>query len=204
MNSYLRVLGTLLALLGLPVSAQAQDCQSFTKTPPTGSWAEWRGVKDFMIQAMLGEEMREGKAYIRTELRGGEDKQIMLTIQTLAPKEQLQSPEEMIVKMGRMIPMKVPKESLKKAGPMPVDPSLESCATNMALIGQETITVPAGTFMTFHYKDAKTGNESWLSPQVPFGIVKLRIVGTGESTLFAFGTGAKSAITEAPIDMPRE
>ncbi len=205
MNNHMRVLGLVIIVLGLAATAQAQDCRESSKTPPAGSWAEWRGTRnDFMRKAVLAEETREGKAYLRIEYRGGEDNQTMLTMQILALKEPPQTPEEMIVKMGAMIPMRIPKESLAKAPPVTPDPTQQACTTNMTLLGQETITVPGGTFVTSRFKDTQAGHEFWLSPKVPFGIVKARLAGEPEQTLAAFGTDAKSGITEPPINMPRE
>ncbi|HVH08355.1 MAG TPA: hypothetical protein VM736_01030 [Gemmatimonadales bacterium] len=68
------------------------------------------------------------------------------------------------------------------------------------VVGWESVTVPAGTFRTLHLTTDE-GAEVWASKDVPFGIVKSRGK-QGNMTLSAHGTGAKSSITEKPMEMP--
>jgi hypothetical protein len=68
------------------------------------------------------------------------------------------------------------------------------------VVGWESVTVPAGTVRALHVT-AEDGADVWASSDVPFGLVKLR--GTqGDLALTGHGMGAKSSITEKPLEMP--
>ena len=83
----------------------------------------------------------------------------------------------------------------------PTAAALRDCAS-WTKVGDESVTVPAGTFKTVHYKDTKSSNEVWVSKDVAFGLVKGSFPDkAGEILLVANGTGAKSSITEKPVDM---
>ena len=67
-------------------------------------------------------------------------------------------------------------------------------------MGEESVTVPAGTFKTYHFHNSKYNSDSWISPSVPFAMVRA----TGKNhdiALTATGAGATSSITETPQDM---
>jgi hypothetical protein len=87
-------------------------------------------------------------------------------------------------------------------GRMPRDQIAEACKNaKMTRVGEESITVPAGTFSTVHYRD-ESGNDVWVSESVPFGMVKNKLARGGEIVLSGRGTDAKSQITETPQEMP--
>jgi hypothetical protein len=75
----------------------------------------------------------------------------------------------------------------------------ENCAAAEDL-GKETVEVPAGSFETFHIRNASDEGEIWISLDVPFGMIKA--VGEGTVTLTGYGDGAVSSITEEPQAMP--
>jgi hypothetical protein len=68
-------------------------------------------------------------------------------------------------------------------------------------LGTERVEVAAGTFRARHLE---TGDEQpddlWLSPDIPFGIVKFSDPEGGTMELVRHGTGARSSITEEPVD----
>jgi len=62
--------------------------------------------------------------------------------------------------------------------------------------GWETIAVPAGAVRALHARDA-AGWEAWVSEDVPFGFVKVRMGDGGELVLTGRGTDARSSIVES-------
>jgi hypothetical protein len=77
--------------------------------------------------------------------------------------------------------------------------SAEVCG-RLVTVGRESITVPAGTFSTTHYRDAQSGTDVWIDKGVPFGMVKV-INGTRTMVLSDKGTGGHTAITGTPQEM---
>jgi hypothetical protein len=73
----------------------------------------------------------------------------------------------------------------------------------VALVGPETVTVPAGKFQTQHFRSDKYTSDSWLTLDIPFAIVK-SVGKTYEMALRSHGDGAKSSITEKPQSMGGE
>jgi hypothetical protein len=202
-KSALRAMAVAAPLLGLVALAQAQDCRELTKLPAGGSWAEWRAHVNEIRVAVLPPETRQGKPYVRMETKITESGQVMI-MQGLAPADRLDATEEVIIKQGSQPAMRLPKEMIQVGRELAAkDPSRTTCTAGMKLVGQETVTVPAGTFAAAHFKDEQTGYDVWLSQQVPFGMVKLRLGPDEEILLSAYGTGATSSISETPIEMPR-
>jgi len=66
----------------------------------------------------------------------------------------------------------------------------------------ETVTVPAGTFSATRIALPSLGKDIWLSPGVPFGLVKLADADNNGTILVAYGSDAQSAITEMPQKFP--
>ncbi len=204
MKRALRVLTVAVALLGLVAVAQAQDCRELTKLPAGGSWAEWRTHDNAIRVAVLPPETRQGKPYVRMETKITEGGQVMI-MQGLAPADRLEATEEVIIKQGTQPAMRLPKEMIQVGRELAgKDPSRTTCTAGMKLVGQETVTVPAGTFAAAHFKDEQTGYDVWLSQQVPFGMLKLRLGPDEEILLSAYGAGATSSISETPVEMPRQ
>lgn len=67
---------------------------------------------------------------------------------------------------------------------------------------EETVTVPAGTFSTLRIPLKPLGKDIWISPDVPFGLVKLVDTAGKGTVLHAFGSNAESAVTATPSQLP--
>jgi hypothetical protein len=78
--------------------------------------------------------------------------------------------------------------------------TLQQCA-QMEYVGQESVTVPAGTFTAAVYRDVKTGARVWASDQVPFGFVKSLDARGNGLVLTAYGTDATTRIRGTPQTM---
>lgn len=83
-------------------------------------------------------------------------------------------------------------------GPMA---DIEAQCRTAEVVGQEEVSVPAGTFTTTHLRFPATGGEVWVSADVPFGVVRGDIPGQGTTELKAHGGDATSSITETPISL---
>jgi hypothetical protein len=86
---------------------------------------------------------------------------------------------------------------------MPKDMLSEFCRNaHMTRVGEESITVPAGTFRTIHFHDTEKNSDLWVSSEVPFGLVQTKGTQGGDIVLTGRGTDAKSSITGPIQDMP--
>jgi hypothetical protein len=69
---------------------------------------------------------------------------------------------------------------------------------NAQRVGTESITTPAGTFTCEHWRDTKTGGDSWISDKIsPWGLVKSESK-TDSTVLVQRLTGVKSKISGTP------
>ena len=209
---------TLLTLLALVFGAwpmMAQDpypaCTAFGK-PTVGQWSEYRvaetGGAPLAIRfAIVGRETRQGKPLYWFEFKANTPHGTMVR-QTLIPdfpfeREQVR---DIVMKAGdqparRIDPARL-RQMLDQAkgvrGPTEIDRGLPCRA--VATLGWESVTVPAGTFRGLHVKlrDAQGDTDAWLSPGVPFGMIKIVMGQTREVTLTALGKDAVSSIREKP------
>jgi hypothetical protein len=128
-----------------------------------------------------------------------------MIMQVLVPgyPYEMSSIEDVVIKPGNGPAMRLNAQMMgMMRGRMPKDAIAEACRNNkMARVGEESVTVPAGTFRTVHYRDSGSGNEVWVSESVPFGMVRTRLASGEEIVLKAKGAGATSQITEKPQEM---
>ncbi len=78
---------------------------------------------------------------------------------------------------------------------------LSKVCEGTTLVGEESVTVPAGTFQALHFHNAKYKSDSWVVPDRPFFMVKSKGKDF-ELSLTESGDGAKSSIEETPQEMP--
>lgn len=206
-----------LALGGLALAAQAaaaqgacDDIQRFFQQPPKlGEWADVRmdmqkdqGKKPVLMRvAFVDKEERGGEQMYRMQMtmthKDGK-KQIMQVLTPWGPKAlERDYDTEMVMKMGDQPAMIMPfKAGQKNPGMSDVR---KECA-KLSFVGEESVTVPAGTFKTRHY--AGPDGESWVSPDVPgWRMVKMVTKQGDTMVLTATGRGAQNEITEKPVDM---
>jgi len=205
--STLRALSAGFLLLGLTAGAAPAQCPTgIMAVPPAGSWVEYRMKEGSMRLAILGRETRNGKESIRLEMamtggRGGP-----AIVQMLVPgwPYEMSGVEELIVKAGNQPAMRMNAQMMgMMRGMMPKDAMAEACRNNRTVkVGDETITVPAGTFRTEHYRDPESGVDVWISREVPFALVRVTQKNGEEMVLTGKGSDARSQITETPQEMP--
>ena len=81
------------------------------------------------------------------------------------------------------------------------DPLRMACKE--AAIGvPESVSVPAGTFNTQRIPLAGQAKDIWISPEVPFGVVKIAEQNGKGLKLMEYGSNAESAIDETPQKIP--
>jgi hypothetical protein len=198
-----------LLLAFVPHLSAQDDCLRQVKLPKQGSWAEYQGTyqqKDPLTirYAVIGSEARAGKPLQWVEMRmTGRGKNQNMIYQVLVPGSlaQMDQVEEVVFKPGDKPAMKMNGMMLNM-----IRSQLEKHAFHhqlcrgVTLVGKESVTVPAGKFEAVHFRNSEHAVDSWLSPAVPFSMVK----STGKDfqmELTAKGDGAQSSITETPQEM---
>jgi hypothetical protein len=195
--------------LGAAGPAMAQsNCLDQVKFPEVGRWAEYKAKYQndpYTIRySVIGSEAREGKDLRWVEMQmTGRDKDKNLVYQMLVPGSftEMDQVQEVIFKPGNQPAMKMSGQMLSMVrGQLDKQSFLKNMCAGVSLVGKESVSVPAGKFQTLHFHNTEHAADSWVSPDVPFSMVK----STGkqfEMELAAHGQGAKSSITEKPQEM---
>jgi len=192
-------------------AAQAQNpCAQYVKFPAAGRWAEYRAVfnkKDpsAFRYAVVGVERREGTEYTWFEWKmSGASPDQSFVYQMLLPQSPLQMGQiqEVVMKQGSRPAMKISGMMMSMIrGQMEKSSLFKDLCKDVTLVGSESVTVPAGTFKALHYRSEKNRTDSWVSPDLPFAMVK-SVGENHEIRLTGQGDGAESSITETPQEMP--
>jgi hypothetical protein len=201
---------SLVLAAGVSAAATAQnDCLDQIKFPEVGRWAEYKALynkKDpYTVRyAVIGTEQRDGKPMEWVELRmTGGNKERNLVYQMLVPGSLMQMGEvqEIVFKAGDKPAMKMNGMMMTMIrGQMEKQNLYSDVCKDVTLVGKEQVAVPAGRFQAQHYHSAKYGADSWISPAVPFSLVK-SVGENHQMELTSQGRGAKSSITEKPQEM---
>ncbi len=208
--------GTVAGILSLSLFAvslaagQGQECLAGLKMPDVGQWAEYQGVlnkKDpyTMRYAVVGTEDREGTTMKWLELRmvgDKKDKNMVYQVLTPGSPAEMDLAQEIIFKPGEKPAMKMNAMMIKMIrGQLGKNSALGNLCEGVSLAGEESVTVPAGTFKALRYHNSKYDSDTWVDPKLPFFMVKSK----GKDfdlSLVSSGKGAKSSIAETPQEMP--
>jgi hypothetical protein len=199
-----------LALFAAPAAGQGQECLAGMKMPDVGQWAEYQGVmnkKDpyTMRYAVVGAEDRGGKSMKWLELRmvgEGKDKNMVYQVLTPGNPAEMDQAQEVIFKPGDRPAMKMNAMMMNMIrGQLEKNSVLGNMCEGVSLAGEESVTVPAGTFKALRYHNSKYASDTWVVPDQPFFMVKAKGKDF-ELSLTSSGQGAKSSITETPQEMP--
>ena len=207
---FLALGGLALAVQGAAAQGACDDIKRFFLKPPKlGEWADVRmdmqkdeGKKPVLMRvAAVDKEERDGVQMYRMQMtttnKDGK-KQIMQMLAPWGPKAlEGDYDTEMVMKMGDQPAMIMPiKAGQDGAG---ISDVRKHCA-KMSFVGEESVTVPAGTFDTRHYTGPD--GDSWVSPKVPAWRMVKMVTKKGDTmVLTATGDGATNEITEQPVDM---
>ncbi len=200
------------ALLSVAPAVQAQDaCAENFKWPKVGAWAEYQGTYNKKTPAssryaVVGTENRKGRDYKWIEFKMHDPKKNQdMVYQMLVPGGgplEMDGIEEVVMKMGDRPAMKMTGMMLgMMRTQLGKNMAFKDACTEVTMIGHEKVTVPAGSFNAKHFHSTKYESDMWVSPQVPFSMLKSASE-SHELVLVATGDGAKSAITETPQEMP--
>jgi hypothetical protein len=196
-----------------PGVIQAQDAcadlpKFFSQLPKIGEWAEFtwqeKGKPDSrqMRMAVIKEEHRQGKRMYWLQMSMNDNDPSKRTIiQTLTPWEQSslagKNTAEVVMKIGNQPAMKIGPEHAQAAGRT----DWREACKDSKFVAEESVTVPAGTFRARHYTGSK-GEDTWASMEAPvWHLVKMSTKDGNTMVLSSTGMGAKSEITEQPMDM---
>ena len=208
--------GTVAGMLSLsllaapPAAGQGQECLAGMKMPDVGQWAEYQGVMNkndpyTLRYAVVGAEERGGKGMKWLELRMvGEEESKNMVYQVLTPgtPAEMDQAQEIIFKPGDKRAMKMNAMMMKMLrGQLNKNSVLGNMCEGVSLAGEESVTVPAGTFKALRYHNSKYESDTWVVPNQPFFMVKSKGKDF-ELSLTSTGDGAKSSITEPPQEMP--
>jgi hypothetical protein len=193
-----------------PAAGQGQECLAGMKMPDVGQWAEYQGTmnkKDpyTMRYAVVGAEDRGGKSMKWLELRmvgEGKDKNMVYQVLTPGTPAEMNQAQEIIFKPGDRPAMKMNAMMMNMIrGQLEKNSVLGNMCEGVSLAGEESVTVPAGTFKALRYHNSKYASDTWVVPDQPFFMVKAKGKDF-ELSLTSSGQGAKSSITETPQEMP--
>jgi hypothetical protein len=205
----MRCLGFSLLFASLAPAAWAQaNCLEQIKFPEPGRWADYKASyknNPYSIRyGVVGEETRGGKALQWVEMRmegGTKDQNVIYQMLVPGSLMEMGQVQEIVFKPGNQPAMKMSGEMLNMIrGQMEKQSFYGEMCKGVTLVGQEKVTVPAGTFETLHFRSAEYGSDSWVSASVPFSLVK----STGKDyqvELVGQGQGATSSIKEKPQEM---
>jgi hypothetical protein len=145
--------------------------------PVVGSGGQYEmttenGAKTVMEIAVVGKESVDGKDgywFEMTMANTSMGQMISKTLTVLDGQDTVVS--RMIMQMGNRTPMEMPTQMYKaNAQKQPAD--IRDRAED---VGSETITTPAGTFVTEHYKMKDGSGDAWVAPKAgPYGLVKFQ------------------------------
>ena len=203
------VLRSVLLLAATAGTVQAQnDCLADLKMPAVGQWAEYAGTMKedpyTLRYAVVGAEEREGKSMKWLELKmvGKKDQEMVYQVLTPGNPAEMDQAQEIVFKHAGKPAMKMNGMMMKMIrGQLEKNSILGNLCEGVAPAGEESVTVPAGTFRAIRYHDSKHDADTWVVPDRPFVMVKSKGKDF-ELSLVASGGGAESAITETPQEMP--
>lgn len=199
-----------LGLVGVaPLQAQTV-CELFAEgmtNMTVGAYASYQLPVGTMKQAIVGTKVVDGEEYIWFEMAMEEKKGVSMIAKLLIPSfGRFNEVKEMVVQPAGEPAMRMPNQMISMMQKNIKDPMAEmrtKCDAGDASVvdlGTETVTVPAGTFTTRHFR-AESGEEMWIDMSLAFPVVKAT-TDKGDMVLVEHGTDASSGITGPIQDMP--
>ncbi len=173
--------------------------------PVVGGWAEYQFTgKDLPSKMKIAIVDKEGDAFwyesqMESEKHGKTTSKMLVS----GDPTDMKNVKRMIIKEGEKPATEMPVEMLSMGGGR----KGQAPKGKFVEMGTETVAVPAGSFKTQHmqYQDGKIVMDMWVNKDIPpYGLVKTTMK-EGDMVLTAYGTGAKTTITETPkkFEMPK-
>ena len=198
-GSIFMLAATLPALAGAQMGMHAGPAMRGIFNPVVGSGGEYEMTTDkgktVMEISVVGKESVDGKDGYWFEMaiaNASMDQMISKSLTVLDGQDTVVS--RMIMQMGSRPPMEMPTQ-MYKANAQKQSADIRDRADD---VGSETVTTPAGTFVTEHYKMKDGSGDAWVAPKAgPYGLVKFQ---GKDSTMVLTKviTDAKDKITGTP------
>jgi hypothetical protein len=198
-GSIFMLAATLPALAGAQMGMHAGPAMRGIFNPVVGSGGEYEMTTDkgktVMEISVVGKESVDGKDGYWFEMaiaNASMDQMISKSLTVLDGQDTVVS--RMIMQMGSRPPMEMPTQ-MYKANAQKQSADIRDRADD---VGSETVTTPAGTFITEHYKMKDGSGDAWVAPKAgPYGLVKFQ---GKDSTMVLTKviTDAKDKITGTP------
>ncbi len=199
-----------LAVLAIPLSAQAPNACSMLPDLNVGHWSsytvdvpEMGGTMNLRL-AVVGTDQVDGATHHWVEMKMNAPMGEMI-MQVLVPGYPYDEDDisQMIMKAPgqaatRMTPEMLSMMRRQGAAANPAGDIVKTCQEAQK-IGDETVVVGAGSFDTEHYRVTEPESvDAWISSAIPFGIVKIMGDDVPTMELQGHGTDATSSITDIP------
>ena len=198
-GSIFMLAATLPALAGAQMGMHAGPAMRGIFNPVVGSGGEYEMTTDkgktVMEISVVGKESVDGKDGYWFEMaisNASMGQMISKSLTVLDGQDTVVS--RMIMQMGSRPPMEMPTQ-MYKANAQKQSADIRDRADD---VGSETVTTPAGTFVTEHYKMKDGSGDAWVAPKAgPYGLVKFQ---GKDSTMVLTKviTDAKDKITGTP------
>jgi hypothetical protein len=198
-GSIFMLAATLPALAGAQMGMHAGPAMRGIFNPVVGSGGEYEMTTDkgktVMEISVVGKESVDGKDGYWFEMaisNASMGQMISKSLTVLDGQDTVVS--RMIMQMGSRPPMEMPTQ-MYKANAQKQSADIRDRADD---VGSETVTTPAGTFITEHYKMKDGSGDAWVAPKAgPYGLVKFQ---GKDSTMVLTKviTDAKDKITGTP------
>jgi hypothetical protein len=191
-----------LLLVAGPLTAQGvlETCRSVTMLAP-GEWVEYElsgsgtaGITS-MRYANVGSQDVGGTPHVWYEFQVSGPQPVVGQMLVPDRLSDMENVKEMVVQMGNQPPMRFTGEMLQMAqqNMQMQGVNLDKQCQEAEVVGEERVTVTAGTFETVHLFSSSQEGHFWVSDDIPFGIVRAQTP-QGEMKLVRYGDGAKSSI----------
>ena len=195
------------ALVAAPAAAQSNPCADRgARLPAAGAWASYSADSGDFKLLYLGHESTGDRLEMtasRVSRRSGQPTTMVMQMVVPSYPYEMDQVSELVMQMEGQPPMKMSGDMLnmmRSRMPRNQNTLAPDACNRMTKVGTESVTVPAGTFSTTHYRDTQSNTDVWVDPAVPFGMVKV-VSGARTVVLKEKGTGARSAITGTPQEM---
>jgi hypothetical protein len=204
MQKMLRTLKVSSLLAVLPFAASGQTlgaiCESVARLGP-GQWVEYNvtgmGMGDALTSMWVGNvgsEQRNGVEHTVYESRliGAQQMVSQMVMTGESSPWDMTNLVEMTVQMAGQPPMTMSGGMLDMVRQNDQTPNIAEECHSAEVVGNESVTVPAGTISTLHLRHED--GEVWASPDIPMALVKFVSKEGHAMELKAHGNGATSSI----------
>ena len=182
-----------------------------TQQVTVGEWAKFATDVPFLADklearyAIVGTEAFDGKDHywLEVDIPTGAGSMIMQLLVPGYPYDP-STVRKTVAKMSPDLPaMEYPQAlgASMQANDTLSDPIRGACEAAESAT-KESISVAGGTFDAFRIPLPRLGKVIWVTPDVPFGVVKMTDADGKGLELLAYGADAESSITETPQRMP--